>query len=121
MYKYSIGAPMRESLRRYKAAFFQALAHPTRVAIIEILRDGEVSVGQLCEQLGVEQANVSQHLSILKSKNIVVSRKEANQAFYSLRDPMLRQVLDNLRDYFHAHLKEAMEVLSNISEENKQS
>jgi DNA-binding transcriptional ArsR family regulator len=112
---------MRESLCRFKATFFQALAHPTRIAIVEILRDGEVSVGQLCEQLGVEQANVSQHLSVLKSKNIVVSRKEANQVFYSLRDPLLRQVLDALRDYFVTHLKEVMEMLSDISEEKRQS
>ena len=42
---------MKDSLRKFKAAFFQALAHPTRIAIIELLRDGEVSVGQLCGQL----------------------------------------------------------------------
>lgn len=112
---------MKDSLRKFKAAFFQALAHPTRIAIIELLRDGEVSVGQICEQLGVEQANVSQHLAVLKSKNIVASRKEGNQVFYSLRDPLFRQVLDTLRKYFHAHLKDAMETLSDMDEENQQS
>jgi ArsR family transcriptional regulator len=112
---------MGETLRRFKADFFQALAHPTRIAIVEVLRDREASVGQLCELLRIEQANVSQHLSVLKSKSIVVSRKEGNQVFYSLRDPLLRQVLDILREYFLAHLKEVKNTLSDISEESKPS
>jgi ArsR family transcriptional regulator len=110
---------MKDSLRKFKAAFFQALAHPTRIALIERLREGEVSVGQLCEQLGAEQANVSQHLAILKAKNIVVSRKDGNQVFYALRDPLLNDVLDIVRRYFQAHLKEAMEILSDMDEENQ--
>lgn len=57
---------MQDTLRRFKADFFQALAHPTRVAIVEILRDGELSAGALIERLGVEQANASQHLTVLR-------------------------------------------------------
>ena len=80
---------MPNQLRAYKASVFQALAHPTRIAIIEILRDGEVSAGALLEQLDVEQANLSQHLTVLRNKQIVVNRKEGNQVFYSLRNPVL--------------------------------
>ena len=56
---------MPDSLRRFKADIFQALAHPTRIAIIELLGDGELSAGELIEKLGMEQANVSQHLTVL--------------------------------------------------------
>ena len=80
---------MLDSMRRFKAGIFQALGHPTRVAIVEYLSQGELSVGRLCEKVGVEQANASQHLAVLRSKHIVEARKEGNQTFYRLRDPLL--------------------------------
>ena len=78
---------MPNQLRAYKASIFQALSHPTRIAIVEILRNGELSAGAIQERLAVEQANLSQHLTILRNRQIVVNRKEGNQVFYSLRDP----------------------------------
>jgi ArsR family transcriptional regulator len=102
---------MLDSLRRFKAGVFQALAHPTRIAIVEHLRSGEMSVGQLCEKVGVEQANASQHLSVLRNKNLVLTRKDGNQIFYRLRDARLGQVLEILREYFLAHLNEALQTL----------
>jgi len=111
---------MQDSLRRFKAGIFQALAHPTRIAIVELLRDeGEVPVSRIYERLGLEQANVSQHLAVLRSKQIVAGRKEGNQVFYSLRDPILGRVLDLMRRYFQAHLNEALELLKDMKlEEN---
>src|SRR5438477_3577721 len=95
---------MQDSLRRFKAGIFQALAHPTRIAIVELLRDeGEVPVTRIHERLGLEQANTSQHLAVLRSKQIVIGRKDGNQVFYSLRDRILGKVLDLMRQYFHAH------------------
>jgi DNA-binding transcriptional ArsR family regulator len=101
----------QQALREFKAGVFQGLAHPTRVAIAETLRDGEVSAGAIQETLGVEQANLSQHLGVMRAKGIVTSRKEGNQVFYSLRDPMLAKVLDIMRQYFVTHLSEASEML----------
>lgn len=106
---------MQEDLRRFKAEIFQALAHPTRIAIVELLRDhGETPVTALYEQLDLEQANVSQHLAVLRSKHIVVSRKEGNQVFYSLRDRVLGKVLDLMRQFFNAHLKESLALLEDL-------
>jgi DNA-binding transcriptional ArsR family regulator len=102
---------MLNSLRRFKAGVFQALAHPTRVGILEQLRLGEMSVGQLCQTLSIEQANASQHLSVLRSKYLVETRKDGNQVFYRLSDPLLGDVLEALRKYFLAHMKEAMLML----------
>ena len=110
---------MLDSMRRFKAGIFQALAHPTRVAIVEFLSHGEMSVGRLCEKVGVEQANVSQHLAVLRNKHIVETRKEGNQIFYRLRDPLLGEVLAKLREYFLAHITEAMEVLRQEKKEAK--
>ena len=93
---------MQDALRKFKAQIFQALAHPTRIAIVEALRDGELSAGKLLDLLQVEQANLSQHLAVLRAKHVVVNRKVGNQVFYAVRDPVLIQVLDLLRQYFFA-------------------
>jgi DNA-binding transcriptional ArsR family regulator len=105
---------VRDSLRRFKADMFQALAHPTRIAILEMLGDGELSAGYLIEKLGIEQASVSQHLAVLRTKQIVVNRKSGNQVFYSVRDPLILEVLALMRRYFHAHLKESLGMLDEM-------
>lgn len=105
---------MPETLRHFKAEIFQALAHPTRIAILEQLRDGELSAGTIIERLGMEQANVSQHLAVLRGKQIVVNRKVGNQVFYSVRDRRIIKVLDLMRQYFHAHLSEALTMLEEM-------
>lgn len=102
---------MLDTMRQFKADIFQALAHPTRIAVVEFLSGGEMSVGQICEKVGVEQANASQHLAVLRNKHIVETRKEGNQIFYRLRDPLLGDVLEKMREYFLAHLGEAAEIL----------
>ena len=105
---------MPHALRQYKAHIFQALAHPTRIAIVEALRDGEVGAGALGEQLQVEQANLSQHLAVLRARHVVVGRKAGNQVFYAVRDPVLIEVLDLLKAYIAGHLQDTMAVLADV-------
>lgn len=100
-----------DRLRQYKAEVFSVLAHPTRIHIIECLREGERAVGQLVAATGVEPANASQHLSILRSRDLVETRKEGNQVFYSLRDPALAAVLDDMRRLFENHVRGAIDRL----------
>jgi ArsR family transcriptional regulator len=108
---------MQSMLREYKASIFQALAHPTRIAILEVLREGEVSARAIQDRLGIEQANLSQHLAILRSRQIVVPRKDGNQVFYSLRNKALAKVLDMMRQYFQANLKDAVQMLGEVKAE----
>jgi len=107
---------MGEALRQFKSEIFQALANPTRIAIVEALRAGEMSAGKLIEKLGIEQANASQHLSILRAKQIVVNRKVGNQVFYSIRDPALIEVLDILRRYFYSQLSQTVTMLDEVGQ-----
>jgi ArsR family transcriptional regulator len=102
---------MQEMLRTYKANIFRALSHPTRIAILEVLRDRELSARTIQEKLGLEQANLSQHLAILRSYQIVVNRKDGNQVFYSIRNPVLVQVLDIMRLYIQNSLADAVQML----------
>ncbi len=108
---------MPDPLRRFKAEIFQALAHPTRIAIVELLREGELSAGALMERLGLEQANASQHLTVLRSKHIVVNRKVGNQVLYSVRDRLILDVLDLMKRYFHSQLSEGQAMLNEIESE----
>lgn len=104
------------ALRRFKAEIFQALAHPTRIAMVEALRQGELSAGELVEKLKIEQGNGSQHLTILRAKRIVVNRKVGNQVFYSLRDTGLLEVLDAMERYFCSQLTDTANMLKEIKE-----
>jgi len=112
---------MLDSMRQFKAGIFQAIGHPTRVAIVEFLRHGEMSVGELCAKVGIEQANASQHLSVLRNKHLVETRKEGNQIFYRLRDPLLGDVLEKMREFFLAHMNDAMEMLKEEQREEKKA
>ncbi len=105
---------MNQPLREFKASVFQGLAHPTRIAIVDALREGELTAGKLIEQLGLEQANASQHLAVLRAKKIVSSRKAANQIHYSLRDRVILELLDVLRRFYFTHRSETLATLEQI-------
>jgi ArsR family transcriptional regulator len=103
-----------DALREFKAQIFQALAHPTRIAVVDALRGGERSAGALLTLLGVPQANLSQHLAVLRAKQVVVARKAGNQVFYSIRDPVLTEVLDKLKRYFFRQLTGTASLLQSM-------
>jgi DNA-binding transcriptional ArsR family regulator len=105
---------MPDSLRQFKAEIFQALAHPTRIAILDLMREGELTVGAFAERLNLEQANLSQHLAILRAKQMVTTRKAGNQVFYSVRDPLIWKVLDLLLRYFQKQVGESMAMLEQM-------
>lgn len=102
---------MPDSLRQFKSEIFQALAHPTRIAILDLLREGELTVSSFVERLELEQANLSQHLAVLRARQIVVTRKAGNQVFYSVRDPLIWKMLDLMRRYFQKQVGESMALL----------
>jgi ArsR family transcriptional regulator len=109
---------MPNQLRAYKASIFQALSHPTRIAIVEVLRDAELSAGAIQEKLGIEQANLSQHLTTLRNRQIVVNRKEGNQVFYSLRNRVIAEVLDLMRRYCQQDLTNTVKMLDEANRES---
>ncbi len=95
---------MTESLQSFKAELFKALAHPGRIRILELLRDGEKSVSDLQLGLGIEPSSVSQQLAILRMKNLVATRKSGTMIFYRLRDRRVNELLDVARRMFDSHL-----------------
>ena len=108
---------MPDSLRQFKAEIFQALAHPTRIAILDLLREGALTVGTFAERLELEQANLSQHLAVLRARQIVQTRRSGNQVFYSVRDPLIWKVLELMSRYFQKQVGESMAVLEQAEKE----
>ncbi len=79
----------------------KAMAHPLRLKILCILgMTTEVSVHELVEFVGTSQSNISQHLSILRDKGILESRKDANKVFYRISDTSIIMLIGSLRDAF---------------------
>lgn len=95
---------MSQSLRIFKSELFKALAHPTRIHILELLHDGEKTVSELQAGLGIESSSVSQQLALLRAKHVVVGRKEGTSVFYRAVDESVFQLLDVARQMFNNHL-----------------
>jgi DNA-binding transcriptional ArsR family regulator len=107
---------MNLQLQQFKADFFKALAHPLRIRILELLAEGDKNVNELLMLIGAEGSSVSQQLSILRSKNIVIGKKEGNRVLYSLRDPMIMDLLMIARHIFNNHLIDTASMLDKFNE-----
>jgi DNA-binding transcriptional ArsR family regulator len=119
--------PYNQPLQRFKAEFFKALGHPVRITIVELLRHGDLTVGELQERLNIDPSSVSQQLAILRARNIVESRRAGSSVFYTVRDPAVFQLLDIARAIFDHHLSDMQEMaapentdLSDVSELDQQ-
>lgn len=109
---------MNQLIHQFKAEFFKALAHPVRLAILEQLRDGEKSVGEIQAALGADQPIVSQQLARLRASNIVDSRKEGTTTFYRVRDPLIFHLMDVARDIFNNQLISNQALLAQLRKAN---
>lgn len=78
----------------------RVLAHPARLLIIHLLGQGERSVQELEKEVGISQSSVSQHLNLLKDKDILESRRSAQQVFYRLKNPRLLDLTALTRELF---------------------
>ena len=103
-------------LQQFKAEFFKALAHPLRIRILELLAEGDRNVNEIQSLIGSEGSAVSQQLTILRAKNIVTGTKDGNRVIYSLRDPMIVEVLAAARHVFNNHLVDTISILDKLNE-----
>lgn len=85
---------MNNTAETLRAGLFKALAHPTRLRILEILKDGELCVCKIYEALDLEQSNVSQHLKVLRDKDIVRTRRDGSMILYRITRPEIQDLLD---------------------------
>jgi DNA-binding transcriptional ArsR family regulator len=115
----SVPTPVTTDLQTFKAAFFKALAHPVRIKILEALVHGERSVQELQEALVLEQPVVSQQLAVLRNTNIVVGRKEGVSVRYTVRDPLIGELLAVARHIFNNQLVGSQDLLRQLRKERR--
>ena len=86
---------MEKEFYRRHAHICGVFAHPLRLELLQLLHErGECTVGDLAEATGVRMANLSQHLAVMRSTNIVVTRKEGVSVYYRIPDPRIMQAFD---------------------------
>ncbi|UOF92645.1 metalloregulator ArsR/SmtB family transcription factor [Fodinisporobacter ferrooxydans] len=107
---------MNQEMQQFKANFFKALAHPLRIQILEILSDQKLSVNQLQAIIGIDGSAISQQLKVLRMYNMVLGIKEGNRVIYSLRDPMIADLLDIARKIFNNQLITTISILDQLKE-----
>ena len=112
---------MQTSLQVAKSDLFRALAHPTRIRLLEQLVHGERAVQDLQDALQLEQPIVSQHLAALRAKNVVTVRRERTQAFYSLRSPLVADLLRVARELLGHHLSQNQSMLRELQRERRRA
>ena len=113
---------MREpytDLQVFKAEFFRALAPPVRIRLLEELRGRDRSVQELQDALGLDQPSVSQQLAVLRAKNLVVASKSGTSVRYSVRDPLIHELLATARAIFNNRLVDTQTMLRELRREAK--
>lgn len=108
---------LHQPLHQFKAEFFKALAHPARIKILEFLREGPRTVGEIQGFLEIEPSATSQQLAVLRAKNVVTARKEGSNVYYAVRDPLLFDLLDVARAIFNNQLTDTRDLLAQLAAE----
>jgi DNA-binding transcriptional ArsR family regulator len=104
--KVPVPHPLPEALVERVAERFRVLAEPMRIRLLEAMREGEMSVKELQEATGASQQNVSQHLGVLLRARVVERRKEGNFSRYSIADPVVFSLCDEVCGGFRRELEE---------------
>lgn len=90
---------LEAELRELHERVCKAISDPKRLLIISVLRDDELSVGEIAETLGVSQSNASQHLAVLRERGIVTTRRAGTTVYYSLRSKKILTAIDLMREF----------------------
>jgi DNA-binding transcriptional ArsR family regulator len=100
-----------------KANLFRVLGHPARVRVLELLRDGERSVGALQAELGLDSGGTSQHLAALRRIGLVTARREGTSVFYAVADPRVFDLLAAGREIITRRLAGEQSLLHELEAE----
>ena len=105
---------MSAPLYQLKAEFFKTLGHPARIRVLELLSEREYAVGEMLPEVGIEAANLSRHLAVLRRAGLVATRKEGSSVFYSLTSPQVAELLRAARQMLNGVLSGQAELLEGL-------
>jgi len=95
----------KDNFYNLHAEVCKTLSNPRRQAILDVLRDGELKVSELIEKTDIPQANLSQHLAILRAKGVVKTKKDGNNVYYSISNKKIIQAYDLISELLMEELK----------------
>lgn len=104
--------PLMQARLEARAKIIKALAHPSRLFMVEELSRKARCVGELTEMIGADVSTVSKHLSVLKTAGIVQDQRQGSQVYYALRMPCIRNFFDCIDSVLMANLKAHMQLVS---------
>ena len=96
------------------AEMCKVFSNPIRLEILNLLRGQEMSVTELINKSKLSQANISQHLSIMKSKGIVVSKRNGKNIYYKLSNPKIIKAFDIIREVLAERLEKSRKIIREI-------
>jgi len=108
------GEPLSRPISEIKAELFKALAHPARIRALEVLADGERSVGELTSLVGIEASHLSQQLAVLRRARLVTARKDGARVMYAIRDAELVELLAVAKRLLINMLSETEDLLAGL-------
>jgi len=94
-----------------RANIVKALAHPSRLFIVDMLNNQSRTVGELTEMIGVDTSTVSKHLSVLKNAGIVEDEKKGTTVFYSLKTPCILNFISCIEEVIESNTNTQVEIL----------
>jgi ArsR family transcriptional regulator len=105
---------MEERVLELKAEILKALAQPTRLKILELLRDGEKCICEIVPAINGEQSNISRHISLMQKSNLVTTRKDGVKVMVKVRDPKIFDILDRVSGILRSQMNEQSRLLRAI-------
>lgn len=105
---------MAAPLYQLKAEFFKTLGHPVRIRVLELLGQREHAVSEMLPEVGVEAANLSQQLAVLRRAGLVMTRKEGSGVYYSLTSPRVAELLAVARVILTEVISDQIELLADL-------
>lgn len=105
---------MKGPLYQVKAEFFKTLGHPARIRVLELLSMREHAVAEMLPEVGIEPANLSQQLAVLRRAGLVATRKEGSTVYYSLTSPDVAELLAVARKILTGVLSDQVELLEDL-------
>jgi ArsR family transcriptional regulator len=105
---------MDEKIIQMKAEILKTLAQPTRLKILETLRNGEKCICEIVPAINGEQSNVSRHISLMEKAHLVITRKEGVRVMVKVKNPEIFEILDMVRDILKKQMKEHEKLLARI-------
>ncbi len=97
---------MEDQIYQYHAEMCQVFSHPKRLEVINVLRAGEMTVTELAQKVELTIGNLSQHLSMMKERHILLSRKEGNMVYYRIANPKLMRCFDMMREMLFEQIRQ---------------